>query len=168
MTQRIDSKNFDKIDFIFEKANNKEVSMRLLDELQSEAFIEAKTNCHLFRTNGKSYSHRQFDFLSEAEKNFMIYALSDIGLSGFELNSKEGTMKAVLSPCFRPIFACTMFSILNRLQKLDGVIDLVHDKVKFDIHVPKYGKDCFVHFLTLLVLLYPWVETRLVDVEFVQ
>lgn len=167
MTQRISNKKFDKIDSIFEKASNKEVSMKILHELQGEAFDEAKTNCHLFRKHGIPYSSEEFDILPEEEKNHMIYALSDVGLSEFELNSKEGKMKAVLSPCFRPIYACTMFSVLNRLQKLDGIIDEVHEKVEFDIHVPKYGKDCFIHFLTLLVLLYPWLETKLVDVEFV-
>ena len=71
---------FDEMEFVYEKAMEKEQFEKALEELERLALSEAKNNCGLLTTKaGGHVTPEQFDGLSDNDRETVIRALSDIG-----------------------------------------------------------------------------------------
>ena len=63
-----------------------------------------------------------------------------------------------LSPLITKVQACTVFNILNRIEKLDGAITVLIPKWTLNLQVPLGGKKGLLQWEMLIMLLYPWLS----------
>lgn len=149
----------DEIELVYDKAEENAEIAELLSEFEEGALAEAKMQCGAFKieTDGKPVGPQQFDSVPDEIKETVIARLSDLGIGSFNAPLTKPTIEIYLSPAARLVFCCTAFSILNRLEKLDGAINVLHPKMTLKIEAP-LGCKRMIQLQTLLVQLYPWLE----------
>ena len=152
------SRCFDEIDLVYEKAAENEVTKKLLSELEDGAIAEARAYSDKIEVDGRPLTPQQFDALPDRTKEQILYKLSGIGLSAFSAPLSEPKISVRLSPYIQFVRCCTAFSILNRLEKLDGAFNMLHPQATLEIQVPTGGKKGLVHIEILISILYPWLK----------
>ena len=156
-----DSYVFDEIELVYEKAENDDNIGRLLEQLEEKALVEAKENCGLLTTaQGGHITPEQFDALSVSHKEAVIRGLAGIGLADISQNMSKATIIVRLSPRIQSVMACTVFDILNRLEKLDGALNVFVPKWTLELQAPLGGKKGLMQWEMLIMLLYPWISVR--------
>ena len=168
MTRKIswESNVFDEIELVYEKAEENEKISDLLEQLEEKALSEARENCSLLTTaQGEHLTSEQFDTLSENTKEIVIRGLAGIGLAGISQDMQEATIMIRLSAKIQKVIACTMFDILNRLEKLDGALNVFIPKWTLELQVPLGGKKGLILWEMLIMLLYPWITVREVSTK---
>lgn len=149
---------FDEIDLVYEKAEGNERIASALSELEDQALREAERNCGLFIKAGKPVTPAQFRAMPWLEKEMMLYSLGNGGLNAFHPSLEEPIITVTLSCHIQKVLGCTMFSILNRLEKLDGAYnEALFPKATLELQIPLGGKKGFVKYEMLLMQLYPWL-----------
>ena len=151
---------YDELVLVYEKAEKDPVIAKELSEIEEKALQEARENCILLNDSEVTFSPEKFDCLEDAQKVEIIYNLGKLGLISFLPNSIDGTIELNFSSNITKTLHCTMFSILNRLEKLDGAINIRHSEVDFNITVPLGGKNGLMKCQMLLMMLYPWLHIR--------
>ena len=56
------------------------------------------------------------------------------------------------------LLGCTIFNVLNRIEKLDGSINMLYPKWTLELQVPMGGKKGFFQWEMLIAQLYPWLS----------
>lgn len=131
---------FDEIDLVYGKAAEKEVTEKILSELEVGALAEARAYSDIIVVDGRPLTPQQFDALPDSMKEQVMYNLSGMGLSAFSAPLTAPKISVRLSPHIQFVRCCTAFSILNRLEKLDGAFNMLHPQATLEIQAPLGGK----------------------------
>lgn len=150
----------DEIELVYEKAEGNRHVSAMLAELEEMALREAEENCGLLSLDGHPLTKEIFQAMSGVEKERVMYYLSGIGLEGFYPSIIDPVITVTLSSHIQMVLGCTMFSILNRLEKLDGAYNVRHPKATLEILAPLGGKRGLVKCEMLIMELYPWLSVR--------
>lgn len=149
---------FDEIDLVYDKAAEKEATSKILADLEVGALAEAKAYSDKIIVEGRPLTPQQFDALPDSMKEQVMYQLSGMGLSSFVAPLAEQKIVVRLSPHIQYVRCCTAFSILNRLEKLDGAFNVLHPQATLEIQAPLGGKQGLVQIEMLISMLYPWLK----------
>ena len=158
---------YDEIELVYKKVEENENIVPILAELEEMALREAAENCGLLRLGGQPIAKETFQTMSDIEKEQVIYYLSGVGLAGFNSSIKEPVITITLSAHIQMVLGCTMFSILNGLEKLDGAYNTIHPKAILEIVAPLGGKKGLLKCEILIMALYPWLSVTEKSAEFV-
>lgn len=154
-----DSARLDEIELVYEKAAEDANIGALLEKLEAQALEEAKNLIGMFRTKtGKALRPEEFDTLTDTDKELVICALGAAGLTSFNTELKDAAIIADISPAYAQ--ACTIFTILNRLEKLDGAVTLLSPKWTLRLRIPLGGRKGLSQWGILILLLYPWLTVE--------
>lgn len=149
---------FDEIDLVYDKAAEKEITAKILSELEAGALAEAKAHSGMIRIQDRPITPEQYDGLPDNVKEQLMAALSNVGLSSFSAPLTEPKIVVRLSPQIQNVRCCTAFSILNRLEKLDGAFNMLHPQATLEIQAPLGGKQGLVQIEMLITFIYPWLK----------
>ena len=64
------------------------------------------------------------------------------------------------TPKIQKVLGCTIFNVLNRIEKLDGSINLLSPKWTLEFQVPLGGEKGLFQWEMLIMQLYPWISVR--------
>ena len=159
MDRKIDwvTGRFDEIELVYDKAEENDSIGSQLEQLEEKALAEARACSPAIRTEQGPLTPEQFDALSESGKENVIWMLSNHGLAKLGMSREDLTITMEFSPVIQDVLACTMFNVINRLEKLDGTF---MDKVTLEFKVPLGGKKGFFQWEMLIMSLYPWISVR--------
>lgn len=150
---------FDEIELVYEKAMAEEQLGELLEELEILALSEAKNICGVLAAKtGGSIAQVQFDGLSDNDKETVIRACADMGIGNVDMDIKSATIYICFTPAIQKLLGCTIFNVLNRIEKLDGSINMLYPKWTLELQVPMGGKKGFFQWEMLIAQLYPWLS----------
>ena len=151
----------DEIELVYEKAEENTAIADQLEQLELQALNEAKANIGMFPSDDhKILLSEQFDALSDNDKEILIMLTGNKGLSGLQTDMETATIKIRLSSLIPMVQACTIFSILNTLEKLDGAINVLIPKWTLELYVPLGGRKGLSQWELLIMQLYPWLSIR--------
>lgn len=149
---------FDEIDLVYGKAAEKEATAKILADLEAGALAEAKAYSGNIQIDGRAIAPQQFDTLPDRAKEHVMFSLSNMGLASFQATLTEPKIVLRLTPHIQYVRCCTAFSILNRLEKLDGAFNMLHPQATLEIQAPLGGKKGLVQIEMLIAMLYPWLK----------
>ena len=149
---------FDEIDLVYDKASKNEATAKILADLETGALAEARAYSDKIIVDGRPATPEQFDAFADSMKEHVMHQLSSMGLACVNSTITDPKITARLTPHIQYVRCCTAFSILNRLEKLDGALNVLHPKVTLEIQAPLGGKQGLVQIEMLIALLYPWVN----------
>ena len=154
----------DEIELVYKKAAGNEKIEEGLSMLEKEALSEAETACSeggLFAMElGQVLTHDQFENMPGIDKETAIVMLSQKGLSEFDIKRGSATIVTKFSPLIRETLACTIWGLLNRLEKVDGTTQDTSPKWTLDMRVPLGGRKNLVRWEMLIMQLYPWLSVQ--------
>lgn len=155
-----DSYYLDDIELVYEKGLANDHAGELLEQLEEKALAEAKENCALVRPeSGHTITPDQFDSAEDYDKEFIIMALGTLGVVSIHTEMELATIFVELAPPIQDVMACTIFSILNRLEKLDGAANVIKPtEWTLKLQVPLGGKKGLFQWELLIMELYPWLS----------
>ena len=154
------SGEFNAIGRVYDKVDGKQ-NEKVLEQLEILALSEAKENCGLLTTDGGGHiTSEQFDGLSDIDKETVIRVISNIGIESISQDIESGTLYIRLTPKIQKVLGCTIFNILNRLEKMDGVLNMLIPKWTLELQVPLGGKQGLFQWEMLIMQLYPWISVR--------
>ena len=154
------SEHFDEIDLVYEKAEKNKTTFDIYLDIEKSALAVAENNCHMFISDGATVTEEKFSSLSDEIKSLMIYELSKRGLYGFSPSMEAPEIRVTLTEYSPIVLGCTMFSILNSIEKLDGTYNEIFPKASLVIEAPFGGKKGLVKLEMMVMLLYPWLSVR--------
>lgn len=149
---------FDKIDLVYNKAEEQEISARILSDLETGALAEARAHSSMIQIQGCPITPEQYDKLPDSIREQLIAELSNVGLASFSTSLSTSKITVCLSPQIQQVSCCAALSILNRLEELDGTFNMPDPQVTFEIQIPFAGKQEFAQIERLISLLYPWLK----------
>ena len=159
-----DSHLLDEIELVYEKAEENEVAMEALLRLEEQALAEAAAACApggLIAAVADDYlSQEQFDDIPDEDKESAIFMLAERGLAGISSNYDTATINAKLSGNIQQTMACTVFGLLNRLEKLDGAVQMINPNWTLHLEVPLGAKKGLFQWEMLIMQLYPWLSVK--------
>ena len=159
-----DSHLLDEIELVYEKAEENEIAMEALFRLEEQALAEAAAACApggLIAAVADDYlSQEQFDDIPDEDKESAIFMLAERGLAGISSNYDTATINAKLSGNIQQTMACTVFGLLNRLEKLDGAVQMINPNWTLHLEVPLGGKKGLFQWEMLIMQLYPWLSVK--------
>lgn len=151
----------DEIEMVYDKAESNERIGKLLEELETLALSEAKNHCGLLTTDaGGHITPDQFEALRDVDKETVIKVLSNMGLASLNPDINSGVLYLRFTPKIQKVLGCTIFNVLNRIEKLDGSINILHPKWTLELQVPLGGKKGLFQWEMLIMQLYPWISVR--------
>ena len=152
----------DDILLVYERAEADPLAVKLFASLETDALREARQHCGLIRLDDDhAMTREEYDALPEARREAVIARLGESGISDLSLDVQGAKISVTLAPIVPNITACTIFNLLNRLEKLDGSLDQVaQGKVTLALQVPLGGKKGLMMAEMLIVKLYPWLNVR--------
>lgn len=147
----------DEIDAVYWKAEENEVIGAMLEQLEQEALREAEAafDSGLIKRNG--FSSEIFNELTISEKEFVIVRLANGGVIPKKIDIASVTITMRLTPIIQQIMACTIFDILNRLEKLDGALNIIHPNWTLLLEEPLGGRNGLTPWIILITACYPWI-----------
>ena len=148
----------DEIELVYDKAEENAAIGKMMEQLEAQALAEAKSNCGLIQAN-IPLTPEKFDGLSDNDKETVIKVLAGAGLESLSQDMPSATLKIRLSPKIPQVQACTFFDILNRLEKLDGALNVFVPKWTMELQVPLGGKKGLFQWEMLIMQLYPWITS---------
>ena len=158
---------FDEIGLVYEKAeasNQKEIVAPILRQVEEEALKEARDAFDKLPENEKTkLTAETFDDLTQGEKELIVYQLSQMGLSDITTNFDEKKLTMKLSPSIQSATASTLFLVLDKIEKLDGSLNILLGDMKLEIQAPIGGQKGLQKYLILISFLYPWLKPSLVS-----
>ena len=158
---------FDEIGLVYEKAevsDQKEIVAPILRQVEEEALKEARDAFDKLPENEKGKLKADtFDDLTQGEKELIVYQLSQLGLSDIATNFDEKKLTMKLSPSILSATASTLFLVLNKIEKLDGSLNILLGDMKLEIQAPIGGQKGLQKYLILINFLYPWLKPSLVS-----
>lgn len=150
----------DEIELVYDKAEDNAGIATILTDLETMALQEAEENCGILKIGGKPITRERFLAMSERDKEIVMYNLAAVGLESFVPSMTDGSITVTLTPHIQSVLGCTMFSILNRLEKLDGAFNMLFPKATLELRVPLGAKKGLVKCEMLILQLYPWLSVK--------
>lgn len=149
---------FDEIELVYDKASENKSIAGILSRLEIGALEEARAYSDKIIIDGRPITPQQFDALPDQMKEQVMSTLSTMGLASFSSAISEPKIIVRLTPDIQKVLNCTAFSILNRLEKLDGSFNILHPQATLEIQAPLGGKQGLVQIEMLITMLYPWLK----------
>lgn len=122
------------------------------------ALQEAEESCKMLKMGDTPITREMFLQMSEQDKETVMYYLSGAGLQEFVPSMTEGKITVTFSPHIQRVLGCTMFSVLNRLEKLDGAFNVMFPKATLELRVPLGSEKGMMKCEMLIMQLYPWLS----------
>lgn len=166
MERKIGWKSYqlDEISLVYEKAEENESIMEGLLKLEEQALAEAAAACSpggLFAAElGQVLTPEQFEAMPDIDKETAIVMLGQKGLADIRSDHATATITATLSSVINKAQACTIFGLLNRLEKLDGAVQIISPKWTLHLVTPLSGKKGLFQWEMLIMQLYPWLSVK--------
>ena len=129
------------------------------------ALHEGRACCGMVKIAGDSMTPERYDALSSADREQVLYVLGKSGLAGISTDFSPPTITVTLSPVIQLVLGCTMFNILNRLEKLDGSINELYSNITLLIQAPLGGKKGLMKCEMLIMQLYPWLHIQEISTD---
>lgn len=148
----------DEIELVYDKANKNASSAAILMELETMALQEAEESCGMLKMGDLPITREMFLNMNEQDKEMVMYYLSGAGLQEFVPSMTEGKITVTFTPHIQRVLGCTMFSVLNRLEKLDGAFNIMFPKATLELKVPLGAKKGMMKCEMLIMQLYPWLS----------
>ena len=149
----------DEISLVYDKAEENEAIGKKLESLEEQALLEAETVTALFTEFGRP--GKNFANLSPSEKEMIIASFGGQGLSELKIDIAFATISVTFASIIPLVQACTIFNLLNRLEKLDGGFNvLVSEKTTLLLRLPLGGKEGMFQWEFLIMQLYPWLSIK--------
>lgn len=151
---------WDEIELVYEKCENKPAFGNDLMNLEQKALEEAQDACSLVTINGKHLTSDKFIRMSAYDKEKVMYLLGDGGLKELTLSYREPLITVTFNTIFPWVKACTMFNLLNRLEKLDGSYNIVcfpNQKMEMALRIPVGGRKDILQYEMMITKFYPWI-----------
>lgn len=152
------SGKFDKIELVYEKAEKNKAIGRMLEKLEEMALMEAQNSIILLQI--VAGDQKKFDDYSDEEIESIIEKNSEFGLAEMKTDIRSSTIVIRLAPQIQGVLACTIFYIMNRLERLEGTINSSKQKWTLELQVPLGGKKGLVQWEMLIMQLHPWISVR--------
>ena len=150
---------FDEIELVYERAEKDKSAAAMLSELETMALSETVNNCGMLKIDGRPLTRERVLALDEYDKEIGIYILAGMGLEEFDPSMDEPVITVTFSPHIQQVLSCTMFSLLNRIEKLDGAYNEVRfPRATLKLQVPLGGKKGLMKWEMLIMTLYPWLS----------
>ena len=149
---------YDEIELVYDKANENENIAATLMELETMALQEAEESCGMLKMGDKPITREMFLEMSEQDKETVMYYLAGAGLQELVPSMAEGKITVTFTPHIQRVLGCTMFSLLNRLEKLDGAFNVMFPKATLEFRVPLGAKKGMMKCEMLIMQLYPWLS----------
>ncbi len=150
----------DEIELVYEKAEANDSIGAVLSELEEMALKEAHDNCGIVVLGGEQMSPEKYEALPGSKKEQVMYYLGKAGLMELTSTLTEPLITVTLSPMIQLCLGCTMFNLLNRLEKLDGAFNARFPKATLRIQAPLGGKKGLMKCEMLIMQLYPWLSVN--------
>ena len=150
----------DEIELVYDKANEDENIAVALMELETMALREAEESCGLLKMGDKPITREMILEMSEEDKEIVMYYLSSAGLQEFVPSITEAKITVTFTPHIQQVLGCTMFSVLNRLEKLDGAFNVRFPQAKLELRIPLGARKGMMKWEMLIMQLYPWLSIR--------
>lgn len=152
---------FDEIELIYQKAKEDEMICSVIEELEALALEEAGSHYDLLKTEKGPITAEQYMAMNDMGKEIVIYSLAEFGLKEFNVDLSTLTITVTFSSMIQAVLGCTFFEVLNRLEKLDGVLNaLVTSKITLEFKVPFGGSKGLLKLKMLILQLYPWISIK--------
>ena len=148
----------DEIELVYDKASENENIAATLMELETMALQEAEENCGMLKIGNNPITREMFLQMSEQDKETVMYYLSGAGLQEFVPSMTDGKISVTFTPHIQSVLGCTMFSLLNRLEKLDGAFNVIFPKATLELRVPLGAQKGMMKCEMLIMQLYPWLS----------
>ena len=152
---------YDEIELVYNKVIQNPAAASLLSEFEKRALQEAEENCMMINRGNVPITREVFLAMSEADKERVMYILADIGLNEFNPSMSSPAISVTFSQHIHKLLFCTMFSVLNRLEKLDGSYNLIlPSPVTLEFIIPTGNIEGLEKCEALLTQLYPWIYVK--------
>ena len=149
---------FNELELAYEKAEEDADIARLLEKLEAQALAEARTHGGLIM---QGFTASMFDGLNDEDKESIVAALGRrIGLGGFNTEISNARIVVRLTAQSPAVQACTFLDIIDRIENLDGSLNVLIPKWQLEIQAPLGGKKGLVQWEMLLMQLYPWLSIQ--------
>ena len=153
---------YEAMELCYAKADADEETAALLSSLEERALRELGEQCSIGRVkkNGKALTKEWYDAASDADREGLLRAFGGNVLRDFHVELVPPKCTATFSPLYPQLIGCVMFDVINRLEKLDGAIQIVagDDKVELELRQPEAEKPGMEEIFALLQRLYPWLN----------
>lgn len=149
---------WDEIELVYERAEKDPSAAELLSALEELALSELEKNCDMLEIGGLPATKELISQFSPQQKEILLYHLSAVGLLEFSAPLTQPQISVTLSSKIQRVLGCTVFSILNRLEKLDGTYNSFFPKATLELRVPLGGKKGLLQWEVLITRLYPWLS----------
>ena len=149
---------YDEIELIYEKAENDKEIAEFLEELEERSINEAHRYCQYLNFEGKPLTTEQYDALSQRQKEQVICRLGEGGIADIDISMEEPLITVTFSATIQLVMGCTMFSLLNRLEKLDGSYNTRFPKAILQLMVPLSGRKGLFSYVMMILKMYPWLK----------
>lgn len=155
---------FDEMGLVLEKAEADEAVASQFAQLEEQTLEEACQGCAsgglVAAEAGAVLTAESFQALSSEDKETAIKLLGAAGLANIEVEYDAATVHMRFSPQIQQVLACTVLEVLNRLEKLDGVLNAIAPDWTLELQVPLGGKKGLFQWEMLIMRIYPWVSVR--------
>lgn len=149
----------DEIELVYEKAEQNEKVGQLLSELEQMALTETEESCGLLSINGEPITREMVLNMSRHDKEVVMHSLARVGLAAFSPSMREPKIVVRFGPHIQSVLGCTMFSLLNRIEKIDGAYNVVRfPKATLELQFPLGGRNGMFKWEILIMQLYPWLS----------
>ena len=149
---------FHELELAYEKAEEDADIARLLEKLEAQALTEARTHGGMIL---QGLTASMFDGLDDEDKESFVAALGRrIGLGGFETDISNARIVVRLTAQSPAVQACTFLDIIDRIENLDGSLNVLIPKWQLQIQAPLGGKKGLMQWEMLLMQLYPWLSIQ--------
>ncbi len=151
---------WDDIELVYDRGENDPAIGKDLMELEQTALREAKDNCGLININNKYLTVDDYLKMSEFDKEKVMYLMGSHGLKELTLSYQDPIITVTFAPLIPRIVACTIFNLLNRLEKLDGSYSRAfcsNQKAKLVFKLPLGGRKGMMKYEMMIVKIYPWI-----------
>ncbi len=154
----------DEIGLVYEKANNDPSIKEQLINLEITALSEAQAACNfgglLAAQVGSVLPPEAFNSLPEIDKETSIVMLAGKGISHFDISHSTSEITVGFSEYINLNKACTIFKLINSLEKLDGALNVNNSSWTLKLLIPLDGKSGMIQWEMLITLLYPWLSIQ--------
>lgn len=157
-----DNGQFDEIELVYDRGESDESIGKMLEKLETQAIEEAKASCVsgglINAFVNPNLTKEQLSAAYDSNKEGVIQALSQLGLASLVPDLPSGSIRVTFTPLIQLVLASTMFDLLNRLEKLDGALNVLKPNWTLVLEVPLGGRKGLVQWEILIMSLYPWLS----------
>ena len=158
-----DSALLQEIELVYEKAEADDTAGKMLEQLEDKALSECRAICAagaIKNVSGEAVTPRQFEDSPDEEKEELICQLARLGLAGLDTDIASATITVRLSSLIQRTMACTFFDLMNRLENLDGSLNVLIPKWTLELQAPLGGKKGLMQWELMIMTFYPWLSVR--------